>query len=78
MTILRLRRKRDINGQLLIEQHEVAFQARLTWNPDDDRFYVDRWQSQWAEWHPAGSHAHWRNATRLMREVVGKLTGDSK
>ena len=57
---IRLRKER--NGEPCVVQYEVPGQFRLSFNPDDNRFYVETWASDWSGWETAATFAEWRNA----------------
>jgi hypothetical protein len=69
-----LYQKLAADGTPTVGQYENEF-ARLSWNPDDDRFYVERTAPQ-AEWRTVGSFKHWHNATRMFRRVSARPMTD--
>ncbi len=67
---MRLRCKRNIDGEPLIMQHEFP-QCRLSWNPDDGIFYVDKPSAEFeGEWETFQVHKYWKNATRATKRLM--------
>lgn len=59
--------KRNSEGTPEVLQHETP-RCRLSWDPDDNRFYVeipDCWFK--GEWRTASSFTDWRNAVQYAR-----------
>ena len=54
------RRRRDARGEPLVDQG-ILNGFSLSWNPDDDRYYIQRGEDTVA------AFRHWRNATTYAR-----------
>ena len=49
-----------------VMQKQIADNVQITWNPDDNRFYVEQRDKEFGDWITkrtnAGSHKGWDNA----------------
>jgi hypothetical protein len=78
MSTSRFPLRKEEDGTPQISQHEIEGVVRLSWNPDDSRFYVEKWNKEYSEWHTAGNYKEWRNAVAHAKRMINKALEEEK